>query len=116
MLSSANQSVPTVKQFVQPYFIQIAPGGAIRGVCEPFEELINDFSIGDYLEINIVDVFSRLGILHTAPNTGFFDPKFFPFPLPLSSTWFCLRRMTPTLLSRSGGSVRPMGTAAEAIN
>jgi PAS domain S-box-containing protein len=82
MLSSAKGSVPTVKQFVQPYFIQIAPSGAIAAACERFEELLNDYSMGDYLKINVLNVFSRLGVLYTVPEKGFFDPKYFPASLP----------------------------------
>src|SRR5665213_3668282 len=82
MLSSAKKSVPTIKQFVQPYFIQIAPSGAITAVCERFEELLNDFRFGYCLEVNAIDIFSRLGVIHTVTDTGFFDPKFSLADLP----------------------------------
>src|SRR5580692_13168197 len=61
MLSSAKKSVPTIKQFKQPYFIEIAPDGAITAICARFTTLLQEKNIYSLLEKNIAVVFSQLG-------------------------------------------------------
>ncbi len=82
MLSSAKKSVPTVKQFVQPYFIQVAPTGAIAAVCDRFNRLLKIGAIHNYLDNNAIDVLLKRGALIPVPNAGFFDPIFSPDSLP----------------------------------
>ena len=64
MLSSAKKSVPTLKQFVQPYFIEIAPDGAIMAACPRITNILHKNSIYNYIEKNIIDVFLQLGTLN----------------------------------------------------
>jgi PAS domain S-box-containing protein len=61
MLSSAKKSVPTTKQFIQPYFIEIAPGGAIKATCARFSALLQKRELDDFLGMNVLEVFARLG-------------------------------------------------------
>jgi PAS domain S-box-containing protein len=61
MLSSANKSVPTIKQFKQPYFIEIAPDGAITAICARFTRLLFEQNSYTLLERHIAGVFSQLG-------------------------------------------------------
>src|SRR5450631_306377 len=82
MLSSAKKSVPTIKQFVQPYFIWIAPTGALAAVCNRFENLLKRKSILNYLNKRAIDVFLQLGPISPLPDPVFFDPKFSPTSLP----------------------------------
>src|ERR1700743_756632 len=64
MLSSAKKSVPTTKQFRQPYFMHIAPDGAIMTACSRFTALLKKRNILDFQGKNLLDVFSRLGAIH----------------------------------------------------
>lgn len=88
MLSSANKSVPTVEQFVQPYFIELAPTGAIAAVCDRFHSLLKKRNLNNYLGNNVIEVFLKLGTLNPTPETDLFDPKFslisFPATFDLS--------------------------------
>ncbi len=84
MLSSANKSVPTIEQFVQPYFIELAPTGAIAAVCDRFNSLLKKRNIHNYLGNNIIDVFLKLGTLNPTPEPDLFDPKFPLIPFPAS--------------------------------
>src|SRR6202012_504234 len=61
MLSSAQKSVPTTKQFRQPYFMDITPDGAIQSTCARFAALLKRRNIYNFLGCNVVEVFSRLG-------------------------------------------------------
>jgi PAS domain S-box-containing protein len=61
MLSSAKKSVPTIKQFIQPYFIEIAPDGAIKAVCARFTSLLQKRNNYPILQRKLSEVFSRLG-------------------------------------------------------
>src|SRR5450631_3537962 len=66
MLSSAKKVGPTIKQFVQPYFIEIAPDGAITAVCTRFTTLLQKKNVHKFLDENIIDVFGQLGSLNSA--------------------------------------------------
>lgn len=61
MLGSAKKSLPTIKQFIQPYFMEIAPDGAIINVCARFTALLNNRNILTFPDKNITDIFSQLG-------------------------------------------------------
>jgi PAS domain S-box-containing protein len=61
MLSSAPKSVPTTKQFRQPYFMDIAPDGLILSTCARFASLLNKKNIPEFLGNNFIDIFSRIG-------------------------------------------------------
>ena len=65
MLSSAKKSVPTTKQFIKPYFIEIAPKGAIRATCPRFSALLQKSDIFTVLGMNVLDVFAQI----SAPDT-----------------------------------------------
>jgi PAS domain S-box-containing protein len=71
MLSSAKKVGPTIKQFVQPYFIEIAPDGAITAVCTRFTTLLQKKNIHKYQDENILNLFSQLGCLDYAPTFNF---------------------------------------------
>jgi PAS domain S-box-containing protein len=53
--------VPTTKQFRQPYFMDIAPDGAVLSTCDRFATLLNKQNIPDFLGGNFLELFSRLG-------------------------------------------------------
>jgi PAS domain S-box-containing protein len=80
MLSSAKKSVPTIKQFVQPYFIETAPDGAITATCPRFATILQKNNIYNYLEKSIIDVFRQLG----TPDPGFNPSTLTRAALPLS--------------------------------
>ena len=61
MLSSAKKSVPTIKQFIQPYFIEIASNGAIIAVCSRFSNLLLKRKISTFPDKDLAEVFSQLG-------------------------------------------------------
>jgi len=61
MLSSAPKPVPTTKQFRQPYFMDIAPDGAILFTCARFAALLKKRDITDFLGSHFSVIFSRLG-------------------------------------------------------
>jgi PAS domain S-box-containing protein len=72
MLSSAQKSVPTTKQFRQPYFMDIAPDGAILSTCARFATLVNKQNLPDLLGINFLHVFSHLGKIAPAITPDLF--------------------------------------------
>jgi len=66
MLSSAQKSVPTTKQFRQPYFMDIAPDGTILSTCARFATLLDKQNIPDFLGGNFLEIFSRLGKIESS--------------------------------------------------
>ena len=64
MLSSAKKSVPTIKQFIQPYFIEITPEGVVTAVCTRFAALLQKKEIYFFLEKNITGIFDQLGTIN----------------------------------------------------
>jgi len=74
MLSSAKKSGPTIKQFIQPYFIEIAPDGAITALCARFTAFLEKKGIHDPLEKNVLEVFSHIGRLDPDPGPQFSAP------------------------------------------
>src|SRR5579871_5694902 len=64
MLSSTKKSVPTIKQFVQPYFIEIGATGVIAAACHRFDALLKQRNLHNYLGINPIDIFHQLGSLN----------------------------------------------------
>jgi PAS domain S-box-containing protein len=77
MLSSAPKSVPTTKQFRQPYFMDIAANGAVLSTCNRFDALLKRRNISHFLGRNVLEVFSGLGRIDTA-----LDPDSFKQALP----------------------------------
>jgi len=65
MLSSAPKSVPTTKQFRQPYFMDIASDGAVLSTCNRFAALLKRRNIQHFLGRNVLEVFSGLGKINT---------------------------------------------------
>ena len=61
MLSSAPKSVPTTKQFRPPYFMDIAPDGAIESTCARFAAVLKRRNIHNFLGANVLEIFARLG-------------------------------------------------------
>jgi signal transduction histidine kinase len=100
MLSSAKKSVPTPKQFVQPYFIEIAPDGAIMAVCPRFSNLLQKNSLSSYLEKKVTDVFLQLGDLDSKFEPADLSRMTLPISFDLSVNKPCIRpfviRWTPT--------------------
>src|ERR1700743_3166116 len=73
MLSSTQKSVPTTKQFRQPYFLHIAPDGALLTACSRFSTFLKKRNIQDFQGQHLLEVFSRLGTLRpelSGPLTG----------------------------------------------
>ena len=77
MLSSAPKSVPTSKQFRQPYFMDIASDGVVLSTCNRFAALLKKREIRHCLGANVLEVFSRLGNTITT-----IDADIFPQNLP----------------------------------
>jgi len=69
MLSSAKKSVPTREQFIQPYFIEIAPDGVIIAACDRSTNLFQKRNIYDFLDKNFALVFAQLGTVSPALPT-----------------------------------------------
>src|SRR6186713_328803 len=69
MLSSAKKSVPTREQFIQPYFIEIAPDGVIIAACDRSTNLFQKRNIYDFLDKNFAVVFAQLGTVSPALPT-----------------------------------------------
>jgi PAS domain S-box-containing protein len=63
MLSSAKRSVPTSKQFRQPYFMDIAPDGAVLSACDRFALLLAKNGIPDFTGHHFLRLFSRIGTI-----------------------------------------------------
>src|ERR1700730_8852588 len=76
MLSSAKKSVPTTKQFIQPYFIEIAPEGAIKATCARFSALLQKRELYNFLGMNVLEVFTRLGAPDPALISGWLKKGF----------------------------------------
>ncbi|MHA4809186.1 PAS domain S-box protein [Flavitalea flava] len=106
MLSSAKKSVPTIKQFIQPYFIEIAPDGAIKAVCARFTSLLQKRNIYSFLQRKLEEVFSRLG-KPALPIPSDPEKDGFPDIIDLAVNWpgtkpFIIR-WTPTPLHSTEG-------------
>jgi len=61
MLSSAPKSVPTSKQFRQPYFMDIASDGVVLSTCNRFAALLKKREVRHAQGTNVLEVFSKLG-------------------------------------------------------
>src|SRR5690349_3988019 len=61
MLSSAQKSVPTTKQFRQPYFMDIAPDGVILSTCTRVAALLKRRNIHSFIGSSVLDIFPQLG-------------------------------------------------------
>ncbi|HWB94913.1 MAG TPA: hypothetical protein VG605_23825, partial [Puia sp.] len=72
MLSSAPKSVPTTKQFRQPYFMDIASDGAVLSTCHRFAALLKRRNIQYFLGRNVLEVLSDVGKINTALSPVFF--------------------------------------------
>jgi PAS domain S-box-containing protein len=100
MLSSAKKSVPTLKQFIQPYFIEIAPDGAIAATCTRFVTILEKNNIYNHLGKNIVELFLQLGTLDTKFDTSSLSRTAIPRSIDLSvnrpGSRSFLIRWTPT--------------------
>src|ERR1700743_488826 len=66
MLSSAPKSVPTTKQFRQPYFMDISPDGVILSTCARFAALLKRRNIDNVLGTSLLEVIPRLGKMEPA--------------------------------------------------
>jgi PAS domain S-box-containing protein len=77
MLSSAPKSVPTTKQFRQPYFMDIASDGAVLSTCNRLAAVLERREISNFLGRNVLEVFSALGKI----NPGL-SPDIFKHGLP----------------------------------
>ena len=73
MLSSAPKSVPTREQFIQPYFIEIAPDGAIKSTCARFATLLKKRNIYQFLGKNVLEIFNQSGKL--SPGLPYHFPE-----------------------------------------
>ena len=71
MLSSAKKSVPTIKQFIQPYFIEIAPDGVVIAACARFTAILQKRGIYNFLEQELSDIFAQLGGCDPLLPSGF---------------------------------------------
>src|ERR1700722_18729964 len=83
MLSSAPKSVPTSKQFRQPYFMDIASDGVVLSTCNRFAALLKKREIQHALGANVLEVFSRLGKTITPIDSDSF-PQHLPELIDLS--------------------------------
>jgi signal transduction histidine kinase len=61
LFRTATKHVPTTKHFIQPYFMDIAPDGAVKSVCARCTALVPKQSTDLFRERNIMEVFARLG-------------------------------------------------------
>ncbi len=86
MLSSAPKSVPTTKQFRQPYFMDIAPDGAILATCARFGALLKKRNIPGFLGSNFLETFSLLGKIEPPVSTDLFKYGL-PRAIDLSIQW-----------------------------
>jgi PAS domain S-box-containing protein len=73
MLSSAPKSVPTTKQFRQPYFMDIASDGAVLSTCNRLAALLKRRNITHFLGRNILEVFSALGKINPVLSVDIFN-------------------------------------------
>lgn len=72
MLSSASKSVPTTKQFRQPYFMDIGADGAVLSTCNRLAALLKRRKVTQFLGRNILEVFSALGKIDPALSPDIF--------------------------------------------
>src|ERR1700744_4620336 len=86
MLSSAQKSVPTTKQFRQPYFMDIAPDGTILSTCARFGALMKKRNIPNFLGSSFVETFSLLGKIEPPVSTDLFTYGL-PRTIDLSIQW-----------------------------
>jgi PAS domain S-box-containing protein len=84
MLSSAKKSVPTLKQFIQPYFIEIAPNGAVTAAC------------------------ARLGTIDTFSPSRITIPRSLDLSVYKPGSRSFLIRWTPAVKKRSAGARRKL--------
>jgi len=100
MLSSANKPGPTtIKQFVQPYFIEIAPDGAITAVCSRFNNLLQKKNAHKFLDENVLDLFSQIGCLDSGLSfdfSGSIIPKSFDLSIGVPGLRPFVIRWTPS--------------------
>lgn len=73
MLSSAPKSVPTTKQFRQPYFMDIASDGAVLSTCNRLATLLKRRKITHFLGRNVLEVFSALGKINPTLSPDIFE-------------------------------------------
>lgn len=108
MLSSAKKSVPTTKQFIEPYYIEITPGGAITAACPHFSTLLFERNIYNFLGMYILEVFALLGARDLSFFPGLFGKDQFPvFDLPVQRTGmrtFIIRWLPIPLRGTGGGA------------
>ena len=107
MLSSAKKSVPTIKQFIQPYFIEIAPDGAIIAVCARFTALLQKREIYIFPEQDLFRVFAQLGKTDPLLSTDLSKdglPQIIDLSLNGPDTKPFIIRWTSTPVFNSGGS------------
>lgn len=76
--------MPTLKQFIQPYFIEIAPDGAITATCTRFATILEKNNIYNPLGKNIIELFLQLGTLDTTFDTSSFSRIAIPRSIDLS--------------------------------
>ena len=101
MLSSAKKSVATTKQFIEPYYIEIAPGGAIVATCPRFSTFLFNKNIYSFLGKNVLDVFALLGYAGPSLSPFLFDRDDLPIiDLPVHRSGVCafVIRWMPTPL------------------
>lgn len=72
MLSSAAKSVPTTKQFRQPYFMDISSDGAVLSTCNRLAALLKRRKVTHFLGRNVLEVFSALGKIDPTLSTDIF--------------------------------------------
>jgi len=100
MLSSANKPGPTtIKQFVQPYFIEIAPDGAVTAVCSRFNTLLQKKNVHKLLDENVLDLFGRIGCLDPGLSfhfSGSIIPKSFDLSMSVPGLRPFIIRWTTT--------------------
>ncbi len=108
MLSSAKKSVPTTKQFIEPYYIEITPGGAITAACPHFSTLLFERNIYNFLGMYILEVFALLGAQDLSFFPGLFGKDQLPvFDLPVQRTGmrtFIIRWLPIPLRGMAGGA------------
>src|ERR1700744_2894365 len=72
MLSSGPKSVPTTKQFRQPYFMDITSDGAVLSTCNRLAALLKRRKITHFMGKNVLEVFSALGKINPALSSDVF--------------------------------------------
>jgi len=107
MLSSAKKSVPTTKQFVQPYFIEIGPGGAILATCARFSSFLQKRNIYTFLGYSIIEIFQRLGSLEEGLQLDFEAlPRSFDLFTHSSPTRPIIIRWIPVPITSTGEAIK----------